>query len=97
VTSWQVQDAKARFSEFLEASIKEGPQVATRRGVEAAVLVPIEELRRLQRASRPSLKQLLLAPEPRFENLVPPRRSALSANARASCTTGRTNFSKTRC
>ena len=44
---WQVQDAKARFSEFLEASLKEGPQVVTRRGAEAAVLVPIEEWRRL--------------------------------------------------
>jgi antitoxin Phd len=72
--AWQVQDAKARFSEFLEASLNEGPQIVTRRGVETAVLIPIEEWRRLQRASRPSLKQLLLAPEPRFENLVPSRR-----------------------
>jgi prevent-host-death family protein len=40
--SWQVQEAKARFSEFLEAS-KEGPQVVTKRGVETAVLVPIEQ------------------------------------------------------
>ena len=46
--TWPVQDAKARFSEFLEASRKEGPQIVTRRGVEAAVLVPIEEWRRLQ-------------------------------------------------
>lgn len=75
MTSWQVQDAKARFSEFLEASLKKGPQVVTRRGVEAAVLVPIGEWRRLQQASRPSLKELLLAPSPRFENLVPPRRA----------------------
>jgi hypothetical protein len=34
--SWQVQEAKARFSEFLEASLKDGPQVVTRRGVETA-------------------------------------------------------------
>ena len=37
--TWQVQDAKARFSEFLEASRKDGPQIVTRRGIEAAVLV----------------------------------------------------------
>ena len=37
---WPVQDAKARFSEFLEASLTEGPQIVTRRGVEEAVLVP---------------------------------------------------------
>ena len=71
---WQVQDAKARFSEFLEASLKEGPQIVTMRGVEAAALVPIAEWRRLKRAARPSLKQLLLAPQPRFNNLAPSRR-----------------------
>lgn len=70
---WQVQDAKARFSEFLDASLQDGPQVVTRRGVEAAVLVPIEEWRRLQRASRPTLKELLLAPDNRFEISVPER------------------------
>lgn len=72
--SWQVQDAKARFSEFLNATLKKGPQVVTRRGVETAVLVPIEQWRRLQQASRPSLKVLLLGPGPRFENLVLRRR-----------------------
>ncbi len=41
--TWQVQDAKARFSELLETSLAEGPQVVTKRGVEAAVLVPIEQ------------------------------------------------------
>jgi prevent-host-death family protein len=72
---WQVQDAKARFSEFLDASLKEGPQVVTRRGVETAVLVPIEQWRSLERRARPNLKDLLLTPEPRTENLTPPRRA----------------------
>ncbi len=72
--TWQVQDAKARFSEFLEASLKEGPQVVTRRGVEAAVLVPIEQWRRLEKMTQPNLKDLLLAPEPRVEELTPPRK-----------------------
>jgi prevent-host-death family protein len=67
---WKVQDAQARFSEFLQASLKEGPQVVTKRGIEAAVLLSIEEWRRLQREARPSLKQLLLAPQPRFESSV---------------------------
>ena len=69
--SWQVQDAKARFSEFLDATIKKGPQVVTRRGIETAVLVPIEEWNRLQKAARPGLKALLLATGGRFENLIP--------------------------
>jgi prevent-host-death family protein len=72
--SWQVQDAKARFSEFLDATVKKGPQIVTRRGVETAVLVPIEEWNRLQRAARPSLKALLLTPDTRFDNLIPERR-----------------------
>ena len=70
MSSWQVQDAKARFSEFLNATIKKGPQVVTRRGVETAVLVPIEEWRRLQQSSRPNLKSLLLEPGARFEKFI---------------------------
>jgi prevent-host-death family protein len=74
VRTWQVQDAKARFSELLETALKEGPQVVTRRGVEAAVVVPIAEWRRLQQGAAPTLKELLLADEARFEPIVPPRR-----------------------
>jgi antitoxin Phd len=74
MAAWQVQDAKARFSELLEITLKKGPQVVTRRGVEAAVLVPIEEWNRLKRTARPGLKTLLLGPGPRFENLIPDRR-----------------------
>lgn len=73
VRTWQVQDAKARFSEFLDASLKDGPQVVTRRGVEEAVLLPIAEWRRLKETGRPSLKALLLADAPRTESLTPPR------------------------
>jgi antitoxin Phd len=71
--SWQVQDAKARFSELLDAAIEKGPQIVTRRGVEAAVLVPIAEWRRLQQTHPRDLKSLLLAPTPRFDNTIPSR------------------------
>jgi antitoxin Phd len=70
---WSVQDAKARFSELLDTCLKDGPQVVARRGTETAVLVPIEEWRRLQRAARPTLKELLLANAPRGDIQVPPR------------------------
>jgi antitoxin Phd len=73
MNTWPVQDAKARFSEFLEACISEGPQMVTKRGTEAAVLVPVEEWRRLSAAARPSLKQLLLDDAARTDLLVPPR------------------------
>lgn len=74
--TWPVQDAKARFSEFLEACLSDGPQMVTKRGAEAAVLVPVGEWKRLQSAARPSLKQLLLAEAARSELLVPPRGAA---------------------
>jgi antitoxin Phd len=70
---WPVQDAKARFSELLERCLREGPQVVTKRGAEAAVLVPMAEWHRLQHAARPSLKALLLSDEARAELTLPPR------------------------
>ena len=74
--SWPVQDAKARFSELLTACERDGPQLVTKRGAEAAVLVPVEEWRRLN-AARPTLKSLLLAKEARCDDLaIPPRGEA---------------------
>ena len=63
--TWKVQDAKARFSELLDTCLSEGPQVVTKRGVEAAVLVPMENWRQLQQAARPTLKELLLGEGPK--------------------------------
>lgn len=74
--TWPVQDAKARFSEFLDACLSEGPQMVTKRGTEAAVLVPVEEWRRLQSAARPSLKQLLLSDQSRADLVLPERGQA---------------------
>jgi prevent-host-death family protein len=72
---WPVQDAKARFSELLEASLTRGPQIVTRRGVEMAVLVRVDQWRQLEGDTpRPTLKDLLLASSPRAEIPVPPRR-----------------------
>lgn len=70
---WPVQDAQARFSEFLDTCLREGPQMVTKRGAEAAVLVPVDAWRRLQRSARPTLKELLLANEPRAELQTPAR------------------------
>lgn len=80
---WPVQDAKARFSELLDACVNTGPQVVSRRGTETAVLVPIDEWRRLQAAARPSLKQLLLADSARTDRLVPERGKARRRQAAA--------------
>jgi prevent-host-death family protein len=71
--SWPVQDAKARFSELLETCLKEGPQIVTRRGASAAVLVPLQQWQKLQRSARPTLKALLLSDQARGELHVPER------------------------
>jgi prevent-host-death family protein len=74
--SWPVQDAKARFSEFLQKCLTEGPQMVTKRGADAAVLVPADEWRRLQSSARPSLKELLLSDQARTPTLTPARSRA---------------------
>ena len=71
--SWPVQDAKARFSELLEACVAQGPQMVTKRGAEAAVLVPVVQWRRMQSVARPSLKALLMSDEGRGELVLPER------------------------
>lgn len=71
--TWAVQDAKAHFSELLNECVKNGPQVVTRRGTETAVLVTISEWNRLKEVARPSLKELLLSDEDRFDLIVPKR------------------------
>jgi prevent-host-death family protein len=73
VKSWPVQDAKARFSEMLETCLNEGPQLITKRGADAAVLVPVKDWQMLKRAAKPTLKELLLADFARGELNVPQR------------------------
>jgi antitoxin Phd len=65
--TWPVQDAKARFSELVDTCLRDGPQLVTKRGAEAVVLVPVDDWRRMQRSARPTLKELLLAEQPRAE------------------------------
>ena len=54
-----MQDAKAGFTEFLKASLIEGPQVVTLRGVEAAILLRVSEWRNL--CERARLSEILAA------------------------------------
>jgi len=37
--AWKLQDAKARFSEVVERALHDGPQVVTRHGQNAVVIV----------------------------------------------------------
>lgn len=58
--AWPLQDAKQRLSELVRQAIEEGPQVVTRHGKEAAVVMSIEEFERLSGA-RPDFKAHLRA------------------------------------
>jgi antitoxin Phd len=71
--TWPVQDAKARFSEFLDACVANGPQIVTRRGAETAVLVPMAQWQRINSAAKPTLKELLLSDVDRVDFEIPTR------------------------
>ena len=73
--TWPVQDAKARFSEMLETSLALGPQLVTKHGKAAAVLVPIRQWDALQMASKRPLKALLLDRTVATDIVVPERGS----------------------
>ena len=45
--AWAVQDAKNRFSEVVERAANDGPQIIKRRGKEVAVLISIQQFRKL--------------------------------------------------
>lgn len=45
---WQLQDAKNRFSEVVDNAMQQGPQVVTKRGKEAVVVISIEAYRKMQ-------------------------------------------------
>ena len=47
MTAWKLEDAKNRFSEVVRRAASEGPQFVTKHGREAAVVMGVEEYRRL--------------------------------------------------
>lgn len=51
MATWPLQEAKAKFSELVDTAEKKGPQIITRRGVETAVLCPIDEWKRIYRST----------------------------------------------
>jgi prevent-host-death family protein len=58
--SWQLQEAKQRFSQLVRATLEEGPQVVTRHGEEVVVVIPARDYRRAQE-EKPDFKEFLLS------------------------------------
>ncbi|MBO0839780.1 MAG: type II toxin-antitoxin system Phd/YefM family antitoxin [Sciscionella sp.] len=57
-TTWQVQEAKQRFSEVLRAAMNDGPQIVTKHGEEIAVVIDISFFRELT-VETPNFKEFL--------------------------------------
>lgn len=58
--SWQLQEAKQKFSELVRKAQDEGPQTVTRNGEEVVVIIPAEEYRRLT-GDKQSFKEFLMS------------------------------------
>jgi len=61
--SWQLQEAKQRFSELVRRTLEEGPQVVTRHGKEVVVVVSAEEFQRANGEMLDFKEYLMSAPE----------------------------------
>jgi prevent-host-death family protein len=60
--TWQLQEAKNKFSEVVEKALSEGPQVITRRGVRAVVLIALKDLEKLHRPKTTLVEFLAKSP-----------------------------------
>jgi prevent-host-death family protein len=58
--AWQIQEAKARFSELVQRAIDDGPQTITRRGKDVAVVLSAEQFE-LMMKRQVDFKELLAA------------------------------------
>ncbi len=56
ITSWQLQEAKNKLSQLVDEAMKTGPQLITRRGIEVAIVLSVEEYRHLT-ASKEKLSE----------------------------------------
>jgi len=55
MTRWTLRTAKNRFSELVDRARKEGPQLVTRRGADAVVVLSIEDYRAM---TKPAVSDL---------------------------------------
>ena len=60
--TWQLQEAKSRFSEVVDLTLKEGPQLVTRHGEEAVVILAAHDFRRMSGQTPRLMDCLLNAP-----------------------------------
>jgi antitoxin Phd len=47
IRSWQLQEAKNKFSRVVDNAVNDGPQIITRRGVEVAIVMSYAEYQKM--------------------------------------------------
>ncbi|MDD2763596.1 MAG: type II toxin-antitoxin system Phd/YefM family antitoxin [Opitutaceae bacterium] len=60
--TWQLQEAKDQFSTVVERALTDRPQIVTRHGKPAVVVVSVEEFRKLQPPRQPLSRFLAQSP-----------------------------------
>jgi len=60
--TWQLQEAKSRFSEVVNEAIEHGPQIVSRHGEEVVVILAYAEYKEMQKAQLPLDQFFLQSP-----------------------------------
>ena len=74
---WQLQEAKAKFSELVRRAKEEGPQHVTIHGRDEVVIIAADDFRRLagERSGQALVDAMRIAPHPSAR--IDPRRSRM--------------------
>lgn len=62
-TTWQLQEAKNRFSEVVDEALAHGPQTVTRHGREVVVILSMEEYKRMKQPQKNIVEALMQIPQ----------------------------------
>jgi prevent-host-death family protein len=60
--TWELQEAKSRFSDVVDLTLIEGPQLVTRRGTQAVVILAAKDYHRLVGEAPNLIDHLIKAP-----------------------------------
>ena len=72
--TWQLQEAKARFSEVVDQALANGPQEVTRRGKPAVLVISLEDYDKARQSEpkpkRTLVEQLQACPSPELADVL---------------------------
>ncbi len=63
---WQLHEAKNKLSNLIESAMHGSPQCITKRGMDAVVVIGIQEYQKMNK-SKKGLKSMLMQQGPKFE------------------------------